>query len=190
MTRSFPRWVRAAAILAVLGGTLGVAMDVMHVASGTISYREPWISGVAIWTIPLFTTAAVALGLGPVLLEHLLAARGVLTLPPPPSRSRSAAAMLAFVSAYLTSCVLRGAVAARVLTAIASLAWWLVDRRPVGIAHAVVAGAAGAAFEIALVSLGAFTHHDRGLFGVAVWLPSLYFSASIATSALARHVMG
>lgn len=175
--------------LALLGGTLGVALDALHVASGTTSYREPWMFGIATWTIPLFATAGALLGLGPVVIEHVLASRGMLAAPEPKDAWRAGLAMLSFVVAYLTSCVLRGALAAVVLVAIAALAWWIADRRAIGIAHAGVAGLTGAAVEIGLVAMGAFTHHDTGLFGVAVWLPCLYLSASVATSALARRLV-
>jgi hypothetical protein len=166
-----------------------VALDAMHVASGTTSYAEPWVLGIATWTIPLFASAGTLLGLGPVAMEHVLASRGVLRLPDAASAPRTMLAMAAFVSAYLASCVLRGAVAAVVLTAIAALAWWLVDRRALGVVHALLAGIAGASVEIALVSIGAFSHHDPGVLGVALWLPCLYFSASLATSALARRLV-
>jgi hypothetical protein len=186
---SAARWGRAATMLALLGGTLGVALDALHVASGTTSYAEPWRFGIARWTIPLFASAAAALGLAPVAIDRALASRSLLAPTPPTTSTRAALAMLCFVSAYLVSCVLRGALAAVVLTAIAGLTWWIADRRPIGIAHAIAAGIFGASFEIVLVSVGAFRHHDEGLFGVAVWLPCLYFSASLATSALARRLL-
>lgn len=184
MTASTDRWPTAAAALAALGATLGVALDWAHATSGTTHYAAPLAIGVAWWTFPLFSSAAVALGLGPVVVERLQARRDA-----PPTRARAAAGMGLFVVAYLLSCTLRGVVAAAVLLGIAVTIWLIVDRRPLGAAMALAAGVVGPAAEMALIAAGLFSHSDVAFGGVPLWLPCLYLCASLATSGLARTLI-
>jgi hypothetical protein len=176
---------RAAAVLAVLGATLGVALDWMHVVSGTTAYARPLAIGVAWWTFPLFAGAGVAIGLGPRLVERALGRRDEV-----PSERSAAIGMACFVGAYLASCVVRGMAGAIALAAIAGLAWWLVDRRGIGVVHAVLAAIGGTAVEIALVRGGFFSHAGTEIAGVAMWLPCLYLTASIGIGPLARRLVG
>lgn len=178
------RWARAAIALLLLGGTLGVALDAMHVASGTTRYAETWAFGIAWWTVPLFASAAVVLGLGPTIVERVIG-----RAPAAPRRLLVFAAMSLFVLAYLTSCVVHGPLGAIVLAAVAGLTWWIVDRRPLGIAHAVTAAVGGFAFEAMLVHGGLFEHTDPALLGIPIWLPCLYLCASLAVSSLARMLI-
>lgn len=177
-------WARAAGALALLGATLGVAMDWAHATSGTTRYAAPLSIGVAWWTFPLFALAAVALGLGPVVAERALG-----RVDPAPSIGRASAGMALFVVAYLLSCVLRGAVGAAVLFAIAVGIWLVVDRRPLGAAMALAAGVLGPLAESAQIAAGLFSHSDVAFAGVPAWLPCLYLSASLATSGLARTLV-
>src|SRR5262245_45868447 len=163
------RWGRAALVLAGLGATLGVGLDALHVASGTTRYASPWIFGVAWWTFPLFASAAVALGLGPPAFE-----RTWKISVEPRSRPIAIAGMALFVLAYLASCVVHGVAGAGLLVVIAAAAWWLVDRRPLAIAHAVLAAIGGFAVEATLVRCGAFVHTDGAVLGIPLWLPVLY----------------
>ncbi len=178
------RWIRAAAVLALLGGTLGVALDAMHVASGTTFYTHPSVFGVAWWTFPLFASAAAAIGLSPPAIEHILS-----RTPKPPATLVSLAGMSLFVLAYLTSCVIHGALGAFVLLCIAGVLWFLVDRRPLGIAHAIATAIGGFIVEAALVHAGLFVHTDGAILGIPLWLPCLYLSASLGVSSLARVLL-
>lgn len=179
-------FVRAALVLLVLGGTLGVALDAWHVASGTTRYAHAWTFGIATWTIPLFACAGVAVGLAPVALERALGR--VLR---PASPGRVAIAMGLFVLAYLVTGVLRGATCAAALALLALAIYAVGDRPPPGvaIAHAAGAGIGGALVEMTLVHVGAFFHTDDRFFGVAPWLPLLYACASLALTALARALV-
>ena len=178
------RWARTAAALALLGATLGVAMDWAHAASGTTRYAAPLSIGVAWWTFPLFAGAAVALGLGPVIAERLLGRRD-----PPPTLGRATTGMGLFVIAYLLSCVLRGVTGAAVLLAIAVAIWLVVDRRPLGAAMALAAGVLGPLAEAAQIAAGLFSHADVAFGGVPAWLPCLYLCASLAVSGVARVLL-
>jgi hypothetical protein len=179
------RWARAALVLALLGATLGVALDWMHVASGTTSYAHAWIFGIAWWVFPLFSSAAVALGMGPTIAERLIK-----RVPAPQPMWRSLVGMGLFVIAYLVSCVVHGIAGAIALGAIAAGLWWLVDRRALGVLHMIVAAMGGFVVETTLVHRGAFTHYDDTLYGVPIWLPCLYLCASLAVASLARTLIG
>jgi hypothetical protein len=178
------RWITAALVLAFLGGTLGVALDAMHVASGTTRYREVWAFGLAWWAVPLFSAAAVALGLGPAIFERALARE-----PEPPRVVPALAGMALFVVAYLVSCFVHGAPGAIALLTIAVAIFALVDRRPLAAMHALTAAAGGFAVEAALVHRGAFVHTDAAILGIPLWLPCLYLCASLAVSSFARMLL-
>jgi hypothetical protein len=164
---------RAIAVLALLGATLGVALDGWHV----------WRFGIATWTIPLFASAGVAVGVLPVAIERRLGLRV-----PPASRARVLSALALFVLAYLVTGLLRGAVCVAALSVLALAIYFVGDRPPpaLALAHAAGAGAGGALVEMTLVHFGAFFHTDDRLFGVAPWLPLLYVCASLGLTPLAR----
>lgn len=178
-------FARAAIVLSVLGGTLGVALDGWHVLTGTTAYAHPTALGIATWTLPLFAAAGLGVGWLPVVRERRL---GLVVTPA--SRSRALVALGLFVLAYLASGLLRGLACAIVLAALSVAIWLAGDRAPVRIAlaHAVAAGLSGVLVEATLVHLHAFRHADTRLFGVAPWLPLLYACGSLALTCLARTV--
>jgi hypothetical protein len=175
--------LRAALVLTLLGGTLGVLLDAWHVASDTTRYAHPWIFGIATWTIPLFAAAGLGIGVVPVVVERSMGRRieG-------PSIARAALGVGLFALAYLLTGIFRGAACAGVLGVLAVVIWLATDRPSpaVAVAHALAAGASGALVEMTLVHLGAFFHTDDRFFGVAPWLPMLYVCASLALVPLAR----
>ncbi len=176
-------WARATFVLALLGGTLGVMLDAWHVHTGTTRYAAPWALGIATWTIPLFASAGVLVGVVPVAVEHAMHVEIART-----TTTRIAFATALFVVAYLLTGMLRGATCAVVLALIALAIWQATERPPAKIAfvHAALAGLGGALVEMTLVHFGAFFHTDARMFGVAPWLPLLYVCASLALTPLAR----
>ena len=80
------------------------------------------------------------------------------------------------------SVVLCGAVA------VAIWSWW--DPSPGAFAVALSAAVLGPLAEIVLVELGAASYADDSLFGVAPWLPCLYFGAGAVASGLWAAVSG
>ena len=204
-------WARATFVLALLGGTLGVLLDAWHVHTGTTRYAEPWVFGIATWTIPLFSSAGVLVGVVPVAVERAMHVEISAGVPGKPGRHncvgsalrttpveiartttpRIVVATALFVVAYLLTGVLRGATCAIVLALIALAIWQTTERPPAKIAfgHAALAGLGGALVEMTLVHFGAFFHTDARLFGVAPWLPLLYVCASLALTPLARALL-
>ena len=66
--------------------------------------------------------------------------------------------------------------------AVAIWAWW--DPSPAAFLVAASAAVLGPLAEIVLVELGAASYADDALFGVAPWLPCLYFGAGAVASGL------
>lgn len=176
---------RATAVaIAALGFAVGLAGDACHVASGTTVYDwggvpEIWRS--AIW-FPVLVGSAV-------LSAAWLAERGGTA--PVHRRGRAdvvtgAALVLAL---YALTAVLRGQPNTISVTLIAALAvaiwaWW--DPSPGALAVACGAAVAGPLAEILVVEIGAshYAENADGLFGVAPWLPFLYFAAGAVAARL------
>src|SRR5262249_59335631 len=91
------RWLVAGATLAVMGGTVGAALDAVHVHTGTTGYAHPVLFGQAWWVPPLFAAAAVAIGLGRPIAERLVGRAGRC-----PSRSAAFAGLALFILAYVS----------------------------------------------------------------------------------------
>lgn len=168
--------IKLAAVLALLGATLGTGLDALHVLSGTTRYTEPLLFGIqAWWTPPLFAAAAVTLG------ASRAWAGG-------DDQPRALPAMALFVLAYVTSAALDGLLRTIVLVLIALVAVLACDRSARGAALAVWAGIMGTLSEMALVNEGAFRYLDRSPLGVPDWLPFLYVTAAVGVGALARRI--
>lgn len=182
--RRRPSNVPPALAVFALGFAVSLAGDASHVASGTTRYE---LKGVpTIWRSAIWFPFAVA---GAVLAAAWLGRRSAL----PARRLRHRADAVAGAGAVLAlyaltaalrhqpltvSVVLTGAIAAGVW------AWWDPSRR----ALALAAGAAvlGPGAEIGIVQAGAASYAPDadGLFGVAPWLPCLYFAAGAVASGL------
>src|SRR5262249_57902852 len=77
------RWLVAGATLALMGGTVGAALDAVHVHTGTTGYAHPVLFGQAWWVPPLFAGAAGAVGVRPPVAGR--PPRGAGPPPPPPA---------------------------------------------------------------------------------------------------------
>lgn len=173
-----------ASAIAALGFAVGLAGDATHVASGTTHYD--WTGGVTIWRsafwFPLLVAGAV---LGGAWLAERAGSR--------PARVRGRADVLtgaaAVLALYALTSALRGEpeTVSLVLTAAVAVAiwsWW--DPSPGALVVAAGAAVAGPLVEIALVEAGAasYSSDSDGLFGVAPWLPCIYFAAGAVASSL------
>ncbi len=171
-----------AALVFALGFGVALAGDACHVASGTTHYR--WESVPVLWRSALWFPFLVA---GSVLATAWAAQRS----PRPRARARSrpdavlgAAAVLAL---YALTAALRGqptTVSVVLTAAIAAGVWAWWDPSPRAFVFGGAAAVVGPLAEIGLVELGAarYAGDTDGLFGVAPWLPCLYFAAGAVAS--------
>jgi hypothetical protein len=169
--------------LFVLGAAGGLIGDEGHVASGTtryISHALPFIWKSQLW-FPLLVGGATC-----AIAELRLA------LAPPRTEGGfgdGAAAVAAIVGLYALTALLRHdplAPATALCYALAALtAWHFADGRA-ALTCGVVAAIIGPAAEIVLVAAGVseYTEGVDGLFGVAPWLPALYFAFGVVAARL------
>lgn len=176
---------RAALVLALLGATLGPLLDALHTWSGATWYPEAqWFKSVW-WCPPLFSFAAVSIGVGRLLTERVLkvplVAPGVRTL---------TTTMALFVAAYAFSgfATLSELFKAVLLLSLFVVAWWRTDFTRQALLGALGAGLGGWLVEHTLVGVGLFFHRDTMLDGVALWIPPLYFLAALAIGHVARQL--
>ncbi len=177
----------AGAIFAI-GAGAGLIGDGAHVASGTTRY---------LWDLPEVGRSAfwfpLAVGLA-VLGAAWLGRRA--GLPARPHRRIDAIpAVAAVVGLYALTAVLRGSpdsASVPLCAAVAVGIWWWWDPSPRALAVATAAAVVGPAAEIAVMASGAaeYAADSDALFGVAPWLPCLYFAAGSVASGLWRTVAG
>lgn len=173
-----------AAVIAILGLTVGLAGDACHVASHTTRYE--WSGVPAVWRS--------AIWFPPLLSASVLAAAWVsdrADMPAARLRTRADAATGAalVLALYGITALLRHqpTTVSVVITgslAVAVWAWW--DPSPGALAVAGAAAVLGPLAEIVIVAVGAASYADGvdGLAGVAPWLPCLYFAAGAVASRL------
>ena len=170
------------AVVAALGAVVGLAGDACHVASGTTTYE--WSDVPVIWKSQIWFPVLLA---GSVLAAAWAGGRAGLPAFRRRGRSDAATGAALVLALYALTALLRDvpATVSVILTgaiAVAIWAWW--DPSPGAFVLAAVAAVAGPAAEALLVELGAATYADDGLFGVAPWLPCLYFAAGAVASGL------
>jgi hypothetical protein len=168
-----------------LGFVVALAGDATHVASGTTRYLWdlPAIWRSAIW-FPFAVGAAV-----------VLAAHAAERFAPPPHKTHSLAEAVqgaAIVAAlYALTAVVHEEPPMVTVTLTAAIAlsialWW--DPSPRALATGAAAAILGPLAEIGVVAAGAseYTASADDLWGVAPWLPCLYFAAGAVASGLLR----
>jgi hypothetical protein len=167
-----------------LGFAIGLAGDACHVASGTTRYEwsgVPTVWRSAIW-FPLLLAGAV-----------LLAAWSSERASTSPVRERGRVDAItgagAVLALYALTAALRGeptTVSVVLTAAIAVGIWSAWDPSPGALMVAAGAAIAGPLAEIGIVTLGAASYAGDadGLWGVAPWLPCLYFAAGAVAARL------
>ena len=171
--------MRTAVTIAALGFVVALAGDACHVAAGATRYE--WDGVPEIWRSQVWFPFLVA---GAVLAAAWSGRRLGLRGRPRVDVILGAALVLALYALTAVvdgepatvSVVLCGAIA------VAIWAWW--DPSPGAFAVALSAAVLGPLAEIVLVELGAASYADDALFGVAPWLPCLYFGAGAVASGL------
>jgi len=176
-----------AALLFGFGAVVGSGLDALHTNSGTTVYASPWVFAMSVWTPLIFGLAGLSVGLSYPLAERLTGRR--------PGRPLSwvevGAGFAAFAGLYATSGYLPASNAAKLvvlLVGAAVLFAWLA-RTALALAMAVLTAVIGPLVEAALVHTGFFVYREADVLGVAMWLPALYASGSIAFGAVGQKVM-
>lgn len=180
------RWLKAFAVLAALGATVGAALDGTHVRTGTLSYPTPDFLQMEWWVPLLFAGAGVAIGLARPLWERLLDRRT-----PRPSLGITALGMGLFIVSYVLSGLLPFAwsTVAMILAVLFAITWSACDRTSLGIFLAVSTALLGTSIEIMLVRMGLFSYTHPDLAGVVGWLPWLYCTAAVAVGILGKRLV-
>lgn len=180
------KWSRAALILAILGATAGPLLDGLHTWSGATWYPNPqWMKSIW-WCPPLFSFAAVSIGMGRLATERFV----LKSSPIAPSGTTVANTMLLFIFAYAYSGFARVDEVSKAITLLVAFiaGWYRFDRSRGALLGALGAGFGGWLVEHTLVHEGLFFHRDTMLDGVALWIPPLYFTAALAIGALAKKL--
>ena len=183
---SASRWGFAAGVLAIMGATVGAALDMLHVATRTTSYPHPDVLGIAWWVFPEFAAAAIAIGLARPIWERILDRRT-----PAASSLEIAGGRLCFVLCYALSGLLPlpWSTTALVLAVLAFAAWGVSDRSGLGVFLGVCTALIGTTTEIILIRYGFFRYERPDLLGVAGWLPWIYVAAGCAVGQLGKRLV-
>ena len=176
---------RELAILFAIGAVGGLIGDAGHVQSGTTTYLDdatPFIWRSALWF--------------PILVGLATASIGELRLRLGPARPgfdprTGVAAIAAVLAIYAVTALVHDQPEEPATTLVVALAvlvgCWLADGRP-AIICGLAAAIAGPLAEIVIVELDLSEYADSAdtLFGVALWLPALYFAFGFVAARLAE----
>lgn len=177
------RWPDAAFLFA-LGAVASLVGDHSHVVTGTTEYLSRAVPFV--WTSPVWFPLLVALATVSVaeLRLHLPAVRSSVTA------RHAVAGVAAVIGIYVVTALVHTApvVPATVLIcALATLTWCALGDRW-GALCGVLAAVVGPAVEavVAAAGLARYAEDSDALFGVATWLPALYFAFGVVAALLAE----
>jgi hypothetical protein len=149
------------------GAIVGSFFDGFHTHSGTIAYARPVLWQMAWWVPALFAVAYALTGIGYVLANRSCGR--------PDWFGFVCFGALYWLSAYLPA---SSSVRLVVLSAGGIGIWAVRDRSPATLVFGMMAALLGPAFEITLVTLGAFSYRAPDVAGVGLWLPALYFASA------------
>lgn len=180
-------------ILFILGFFLGPVGDYAHVISGTTGYPQSvfgfYVMGIPFWVPLLFASASLAVGLSHPWMDRWLGK----AVDRPGTRGMGIAifGLLVFMAVYGLSGFLpwpTGGLSDLVLMFLATLVWIFLDRSWQGLILGAFTAIIGTAVEITLVHYHAFYYvfPKDNLYGVASWLPWIYFTASVTLGNFGR----
>ncbi len=184
-------------VLFGVGFLLGPVGDYCHLISHTTAYPLPAgvfsIGGIPLWVPFLFGAAAVAVGWSHPVFDrwfHRVPSGKTVNSP-----FYAWGGVLLFLALYCVSGFLPWTTPGGddIFLACCALGIWkFLDGRLLGFFLALLTAFTGSFVEISLVHFGIFSYlppKDQ-LWGVATWLPSLYFAASVTLGNFGRHLLG
>jgi hypothetical protein len=174
----------ALTFLFTLGAAASLIGDHSHVATGTTEYLTdavPFVWSSPIWFPLLVAVATVSLA---ELRLRLRAPRASV------NARQGLAGVAAVIGIYVITALEHTAPAVPVTVLICALAvitWCVLGDGPGAICGALAA-IGGPIVEVALAAAGVFRYADdsKALFGVAPWLPALYFAFGVVVAVLAE----
>ena len=170
--------------LFIAGLLVGPLFDGFHTYSGTTRYPVVWLLGMAWWTPIVFGMAVVVIGFSVQVIDRLLARKANII-----SLVSMIAALFFFGAVYFVSGFMPQAPIKYITLIVSALAIWsMFDRTWQGIFEGVAVGVVGTLVEILMIKEGLFYYSVPHLWGVPLWLPLLYFSASVALGNLSRFI--
>ncbi|MCB1215287.1 MAG: hypothetical protein KDK66_07405 [Deltaproteobacteria bacterium] len=180
-------------ILFALGALLAPVGDYFHLLSQTTQYPEGayaflFFDAIPWWVPLMFGSASLLMGLSIPASDVFL---GKVTRPVDTKPLWAWAGVFNFLFFYIVSGYLPGqeGLGAVVILALAGLVlWWALDHTWQGFLLALVSAFLGTITEVTLVYLKVFSYlpPKNTLFGVAKWLPCLYFIAGVTVGNLGR----
>jgi hypothetical protein len=180
--------LRGVALLFVFCAVVGSALDALHTHSGTTYYANEWWLEMSAWTPLLFGGAGVLVGLSYPIAERLTGRRPGRRL----SWTEACVGFALFTLLYAASGYLPASnlVKLVVLSAGAAILFAWLARTWLALVLAALTALIGPLVESALVHAGFFFYRDPDVLGVAVWLPALYASGSVAFGSVGQKVIG
>jgi hypothetical protein len=174
--------------LFVFGAVVGSALDALHTHSGTTYYANEWWFEMSAWTPLLFGGAGVLVGLSYPVAERLTGLRPGRRL----SWTEACTGFVLFTLLYAASGYLPASnlVKLVVLSAGAAILFAWLARTWLALVLAALTALIGPLVESALVHAGFFFYRDPDVLGVAVWLPALYASGSVAFGSVGQKAIG
>lgn len=170
-------------LLFALGFFLGPFCDLFHNVTGTSAYKSPQILGLARWVPFLFGSAVFVIGFSQTLVRVFMSDQ---------NRTKACSPiipLMLFVFQYALSGYLVAPLVVKtmLLVFVSVLCVWMLKSSALSLVLALVTAFGGTGFEILLGQWGEFFYFQKhqNFWGVPLWLPAIYFTASLAVSHLA-----
>ncbi len=180
--------------LFIIGSVFGPIGDFFHVLTNTTAYPQSayafYIWLVPYWVFPLFGFATFGIGF-----TYFLAIKFLPRLYKPviPDVKIIIFGLMLLVIMYSLSGFLPkppGGVTDLIIWAVAVLAWLFLDRSLVALLIGILTAIVCSGVEIVLVRNNIFYYQENSInmFGIASWVPSLYFIGSVAVGNLSKKL--